>query len=381
MLALFLSLGFVGTAGAVTIPDYGVEVQSSAQGSGSVSVPGYNVEVQKSTQAGSNVNVEGPAGTSVNVNKSTDGSATVKTPGNTTTVAPGSVKNTSAGGGTVNVTKTGNTVNVEVGNQKVQVRSENDLKAYKEMVLENCSNLTEINTEGNTVEVKYNQPARFFGIFKNNLGARITVNAEGKAKVKLPWYSFLFTKNTAEIETQIQTELDGRENVTVSLQDKALTLNLINSKLSVNTAPCVTVTTKTESTNTTSTQTAPTPKPTTTTKTNTNASVTVTVTLDSFKGEWNGYYTPSPLTDDACKPGGNVSLNLNSNGVISGYAVVQGEKAFGGGTTDVNGNINGSWDFSGTLLSFKGKLDSKTNQGSGSYQNQYGCFGTFTVSR
>lgn len=355
MFVLFFSLVFVNVVQAVTI-----------------SVPGRSIEINESAGGAGSVNIKGVDGTTVlDVNKSVNGASTVTTPGSTINVAPGKVQ-INANGSTLNVNKGSEGLNVEISGQKIKIKSDNDLETYKQMVLDNCATLSGIDTSGSRVEVKYNQPARFFGIFKSNLDAKVSVGEDGKVEVKLPWYRFLFTKNAGEIKSQIQAKVDSNAGISVGLERKALMVNLVNENLSLNVAPCKVFVSGNTNIN------ANTASGDTNTPASANSSVNV---VASFVGEWNGTYAVSAFSDKDCASGGSASFTIDNKGGAVGYATVEGVKAPGAGTVDANGNLKGTWTLSGVALDFSGKLNTITNKGSGTYQNKLGCFGTFSLSR
>lgn len=134
-----------------------------------------------------------------------------------------------------------------------------------------------------------------------------------------------------------------------------------------------------------SNSTAPTPTN-TTTQTNTSVKVTTpvltpTTTVAVFAGEWNGTYASSPITGAACNASGAVSFSIKSSGSIIGYAVIKGRQVPGTGSVDKNGNLSGTWNYTGGNLSWTGKINNGTNTGNGTYRNAIGCFGSFSISR
>lgn len=319
-----------------------------------INVPGRSVEVNESV-GGASVKVNG-------LDTSVD-----------TTVSPGEVK-INANGSTLNVSNGPDNLNVEVNGQKIKINSNSDLENYKNMVLEGCSSLQDINTEGDVVEVRYNQPARFFGIFKTSLNAKVSINEAGKVEVKLPWYRFLFTKNAGDIESQIQAKVSSNSDVSVGVGRKALLVNLVNDNLSLNVAPCKVSVKNTNDVNLDTNVNA-------NANANTNTNNAYATVVANFSGEWNGTYTASALASGDCSSGGKVSLSIDKNGGVLGYATVEGIQAPGTGTVDGGGNLKGKWNLGGIALSFAGKLNATTGRGTGSYQNKLGCSGSFSVSR
>lgn len=337
-------------------------------------------------------------GRTINTESSSGGSsAEIQYEGGATLEAK---KTTTQSNTSVEVTKTApvsaqakSAVSVDIGTKKIQINSDSDLENYKKEVVSSCKVVKEINTDGDMIRVSYNQPARLFGIFRSNLNAKVEVDVNGEVDVKLPWYSFLYTNNSVDIQTKIESDMGVEFNdLSIGSQRKAIAIELVNAALSLQVEPCSSSTNANNNTETKATTSKPTSsKPTqttsqTSTQTNTasnqtsvSASANVNVTLPVFKGEWNGTYSPNSLTSEDCKPGGQTSLTIDNNGGVVGYIVFRGEKGFGTGKVDTNGNLNGSWNYNGLAISFSGKISGNT--GSGTYQNSLGCYGTFSISK
>ncbi|HBD24668.1 MAG TPA: hypothetical protein DEV73_04595 [Candidatus Zambryskibacteria bacterium] len=102
------------------------------------------------------------------------------------------------------------------GDSKLLIKTDEDLNTYNSIVIEKRPSVLNINTEEGRVMVRYKQPARFLGIFGTNLGATVTVNeSDDNVDIKLPWYSFLFTKNTGDVKTAISAGVKSEGNSSV----------------------------------------------------------------------------------------------------------------------------------------------------------------------
>ncbi len=356
----------------------------------SVTLPGRTINVD---QNGSNVNIQYPGGQELNV-----------TTGNNTL-------NVNIGGQNIQV-QTNDGLDVQVsrgalgksamdaivslqGGTDALIRSDSDLNSYKQLVLENCSGLKTISTPGATVEVQYTQPARFLGIFSSDLNGTVQVSADGNVAVTLPWYAFLFRSDSNQIAAQIKADVSADQAISVSSGDSSVQIrrsahiiNVVTSAVSVNTDGCTT-TVHTASSPAPSYSPSPTPallpaapssKPSAPQATSTS-SAQPSSTVAQFAGEWNGSYTPNSLTGPDCKPGGSASLSVSSNGSVIGYAINKGVKVPGTGTVNNSGHFSGTWSYSGLSASYSGTLNSTTNTGSGTYKDNFGCFGSFSLRR
>lgn len=106
-----------------------------------------------------------------------------------------------------------------------------------------------------------------------------------------------------------------------------------------------------------------------------------TPSVADFAGEWNGTYTSNPLAGKACEASGAASFSVKADGSVTGYAMISSAKVPGTGKVDKNGNLTGTWNYAAGALNYSGKLNTSANTGSGSYQNSFGCFGSFSVRR
>lgn len=99
-----------------------------------------------------------------------------------------------------------------------QVQSDADLSNFVATMVINDENIDSVEIEKGEVEVAYNFPAKFLGIFKTNIHANVTVAADAKTadrvKVKFPWLSFLFTMDstvkTVALTEAIDSQLAGQ---------------------------------------------------------------------------------------------------------------------------------------------------------------------------
>lgn len=90
------------------------------------------------------------------------------------------------------------------GDESVYIRTEDDVAAYAHMVQEHAPQVAAVETSDTGVSVTYFQPGKLFGLFDLTMKARVVVDAEGSVSIKLPWYSFLVTKDTATLAASVQ---------------------------------------------------------------------------------------------------------------------------------------------------------------------------------
>jgi hypothetical protein len=118
------------------------------------------------------------------------------------------------------------------GNSIALIKSDSDLKAYNQLVMEERPSIKKIEVNQNQVRVQYRQSARCLGIFKRSLTATAAVDDKGSVSVKVPWYGFLCSKDTGTVKAQIQTSLSNSEQ-NQEIQVNSLNVNLSNSGESV----------------------------------------------------------------------------------------------------------------------------------------------------
>ena len=112
-------------------------------------------------------------------------------------------------------------VNIATSTQRsvMIVKTNDDLDFYNKTIIKNHQNIESVDVSSSSVKVAYKQPARFLGIFKTDLNAVASVDSNGAVVVSLPWYSFFYTKNTADVKTAMQAGLSvtgGSSKVDVS---------------------------------------------------------------------------------------------------------------------------------------------------------------------
>src|SRR3989344_5687754 len=99
--------------------------------------------------------------------------------------------------------------------------------------------------------------------------------------------------------------------------------------------------------------------------------------LAGFVGSWSGRFVPKI---SGC-PGGAVAFVLASNGQFQGPVTTdEGDIYYGGGSITSTGSLRGGWSYTGGTISFTGTLRGN-GTGSGTYSDNSGCSGSFSVSR
>jgi hypothetical protein len=115
------------------------------------------------------------------------------------------------------------------GDAPLLIADNDDLQTYLDLVVKKESRVNNIEIRQNEVEVSYKQQARFLGIFNSSLNSKIIVNnSNNNVEVKLPWYSFLFTK-----ENKIDANRLG-VNISSGLTGNAVSINSNESGTGVN---------------------------------------------------------------------------------------------------------------------------------------------------
>ena len=200
-----------------------VNVNRNATGTGtSVNVNGTQVDVNKYTNPdGSRTTNINTPGTNVTIQKSGDNLLIMKSSDGTNVnldLRYGGLK-VQVDSGKINANAESTLVNLS-GDSKLLIQTNDDLNMYNNIVLQNRSGIKSISTDNGVVTVKYNQPARFLGMFSTTLGATVTTKNGEEVSIDLPWYSFLFSKDTNTVKTAISTGLSGNnQNTSVTLQN------------------------------------------------------------------------------------------------------------------------------------------------------------------
>ncbi len=226
----------------VDINNYGAKlrVESGATGA-TVTTPGVNVVVERNTPSGANtLSVDG-----LNI-KTSGGAGTVTIirddSGKTINISPSSGKlerqisivssDPGARQAVVNLS----------GNSQILIQDGNDLGEYAKLVVQARPSVTNVDLDGARLTVEYKQPAKFLGLFSTKLGAQAIVDQEKGVTVSLPWYSFLFKKNTKRVKAAIVSGIasDQKAAATISaeadqgsqaltVQQQARTINVVTS--------------------------------------------------------------------------------------------------------------------------------------------------------
>jgi len=293
---------------------------------------------------GLNLNAVGPgASGSINLQEAVNGGLNV------------SITNNSLDAGTKSLI-----LNLQEGSE-ASIKTEADLNAYNNLVIQSRPGIRgiEIASDNGAVIVKYNQPARFLGIFGGNLGATVTVDEEGKVEVKLPWYSFLFRKNTASVKSNIEAKVSLGGSNSNRLRRNAQVVNAVTSTVS-------------SGSNTSSN---------TQGNVNTNTNVNTSNSTDNpFAGVWKGSIAAISVSAQLGCFSGSVSFTVDKTGKLSGSIGTNVGSFGGGGSVDMNGNMTAAWSASGEKINLNGKLSG--NSGSGTYEaTGSGCRGNFSVTR
>ena len=113
-----------------------------------------------------------------------------------------------------------------------QVKSEQELENFAKGVLLEDNNVQSIEVSEEKVDLAYEMPARFLGIFNASLVARAEVRREGIVKVTFPWYSFLFKKLVVVRDIESEAEANVPEigdEVLVSFETRARVIRTLHT--------------------------------------------------------------------------------------------------------------------------------------------------------
>jgi hypothetical protein len=140
--------------------------------------------------------------------------------------------------GTMATSSEDSIVNLQ-GDTEAAIQSDADLAAYNNLVIQTRPAITAINTDSNNgVDITYAQPARFLGIFPTTISGQVNVDAQGNTTVSLPWWSFLYSKDTSGVQSAVTTAAQtsnadlavGASSMT-SLQDSASMINAVTAAI------------------------------------------------------------------------------------------------------------------------------------------------------
>jgi hypothetical protein len=92
------------------------------------------------------------------------------------------------------------------GNVINMIQTPADLDTYDHIVMKDRPVVVGINVNSdNSVAIKYAQPAKLFGIFPTSISSQVDVDTQGNATVHLPWWAFLYSKDTTGVQTSVAT--------------------------------------------------------------------------------------------------------------------------------------------------------------------------------
>ena len=99
------------------------------------------------------------------------------------------------------------------------VQSKNDLQGYVAAQLQSDQDLSAVDTASDHVAVTYMEPVKLFGFIPANANTTATVDENGNVTISYPWWAFLATKDNADLQTQVQS------NVAVAMKDHMNAMN------------------------------------------------------------------------------------------------------------------------------------------------------------
>jgi hypothetical protein len=105
------------------------------------------------------------------------------------------------------------------------VRTESSLKSYIATNLAHDDNIKSITAESAKTETVYKQDGRLLGFIPVKMNVRSTVNADGTAKVRYPWYKFMTSAVGGKVTSEeiLETAMIAKsEKLTITAQAAAI---------------------------------------------------------------------------------------------------------------------------------------------------------------
>ncbi len=213
----------ISADGSVSVGSGGTNASNSANVSGSGSVGGI-VDTGLGARVKGVVNaiIGGPASSSNSGGGSSGGSAgsnTGSASGSGSTQGSATVSGTS-GADIVTIVITRADVDggatVSVSASPANVRTNADLGGFIAAQVQADKNVSQVEASADNVAVTYKQNAKLFGFIPITIDATATVDAGGNVNIKYPWYAFLASTNSAELEAKIQDRVDAVLGANVS---------------------------------------------------------------------------------------------------------------------------------------------------------------------
>lgn len=99
------------------------------------------------------------------------------------------------------------------GDSEYLIAGYGDLAAYNQLVIAERPQVKKIDVGDDSVEITYKQPARLFGFIPTNVSGKIEVDSDGQVDVRLPWYSFLYAKDTEPLRKSVVGTLASANTV------------------------------------------------------------------------------------------------------------------------------------------------------------------------
>jgi hypothetical protein len=124
--------------------------------------------------------------------------------------------------------------------QPMPIMTSADLNTYDDIVVRARPVVAAINVDNtnNTIAIQYSQPAKLFGIFPASITGNVTVDAQGNAVVRLPWWSVFYTKNTAVVQASVAgaiaqsgASFDAQADAPIRLQNEARVIDAVTGAL------------------------------------------------------------------------------------------------------------------------------------------------------
>jgi hypothetical protein len=90
-----------------------------------------------------------------------------------------------------------------------QIETQDELEAFAVATMYNDTRMEEVSINFQKITMKYNQPAKLFGLFDIDYTYHAEVDELGRVKVKTPWWLFLTKNNAGEISSDLERQFES----------------------------------------------------------------------------------------------------------------------------------------------------------------------------
>ncbi len=128
---------------------------------------------------------------------------------------------------------------------QAMVETSSDLNIYAKSVMTKDENVTKLDIGKDKIVVSYKVPSKFLWFIPSKIVARATIKSDGTTNINYPWYTFLSSKNDAEIKANLQAQVSAITNNGAELSSRTkaeiinAAVNTFKSKTEVKTETTV----------------------------------------------------------------------------------------------------------------------------------------------